>query len=109
MNQLTTTPPCSRLSSPLSVSSQTGTQSGSGSTSTEEIMPAKTSGVATTPVSKPEPQKAAAMLPSASAIPQARKASLARFLEKRKERVMSVAPYNNFSKKSSELGALESK
>ncbi|KAJ0896343.1 putative transcription regulator Others family [Helianthus annuus] len=29
-----------------------------------------------------------------SAVPQARKASLARFLEKRKERVMSSAPYN---------------
>ena len=39
------------------------------------------------------------MMPSA--VPQARKASLARFLEKRKERVMSTAPYN-ISKKSPE-------
>lgn len=38
-----------------------------------------------------------------SAIPQSRKASLARFLEKRKERAMNSAPYN-ICKKSSEIG-----
>ncbi|KAF2316824.1 hypothetical protein GH714_042165 [Hevea brasiliensis] len=94
VNHNVTTPPCSRLSSPLSVSSQTGAQSGSGSTSTEEIMATKTTGVATTPVSKLDTPKltsamgsvaATTMMPSA--VPQARKASLARFLEKRKERV----------------------
>lgn len=91
----------SALSSPLSVSSHTGTQSGSGSTSTDELIAAKTTAVPITPVSKMEPPKnmnavgsvaATAMMPSA--VPQARKASLARFLEKRKERVMNAAPYN---------------
>ncbi|XP_004503370.1 protein TIFY 6B-like isoform X3 [Cicer arietinum] len=41
---------------------------------------------------------------SHAAVPQARKASLARFLEKRKERVMNAAPYN-FNKKSEECAA----
>ena len=49
------TPPCSRLSSP----SHTGAQSGSGSTSTEEIMATKTTGAATTHVTKPEHPKTA--------------------------------------------------
>ncbi|KAK4400081.1 protein TIFY 7 [Sesamum angolense] len=42
-----------------------------------------------------------------SAVPQSRKASLARFLEKRKERVMSAAPYN-LSKNTSLCGTPES-
>ncbi|GAB2214775.1 hypothetical protein Droror1_Dr00019138 [Drosera rotundifolia] len=53
------------------------------------------------PVGKPEPQRIISSLSPVplttmipSAVPQARKASLARFLEKRKERVMSVAPYS---------------
>ncbi|KAJ1437889.1 Tify domain [Sesbania bispinosa] len=95
VSQPANTPPCSGLSSPLSVSSHTGAQSGSGSTSTDEFLAAKTTGVPTTPVSNVEPPKivnAATML--TSAVPQARKASLARFLEKRKERVMNAAPYN---------------
>jgi jasmonate ZIM domain-containing protein len=49
------TPPCSRLSSP----SHTGAQSGSGSTSTEEIMATKTTGALTTHVTKPEHTKTA--------------------------------------------------
>ncbi|KAL9330240.1 hypothetical protein ACSQ67_005243 [Phaseolus vulgaris] len=88
------TPPGSGLSSPISVSSHTAAQSGSGSTSTDEFLAAKTTGVPTTPICIVEPPKvvcATAML--TSAVPQARKASLARFLEKRKERVMSAAPY----------------
>ncbi|GMN38488.1 hypothetical protein TIFTF001_007718 [Ficus carica] len=104
----------SALSSPLSVSSHTGTQSGSGSTSTDELIAAKTTAVPITPVSKMEPPKimnavgsvaATAMMPSA--VPQARKASLARFLEKRKERMMNAAPYS-FCKSSSECTAAES-
>ncbi|NP_001242320.1 Protein TIFY 6B-like [Glycine max] len=90
VSQPANTSPGSGLSSPLSVSSHTGIQSGSGSTSTD-----KTTGVPTTPVCNVEPPKivsATTML--TSAVPQARKASLARFLEKRKERVMSAAPYN---------------
>ncbi|XP_028767137.1 protein TIFY 6B [Neltuma alba] len=96
--------PCPGLSSPLSVSSHTGAQSRSGSTSTDELLAAKTTGVTTTPVSKAEPPKkvnATAMLPSA--VPQARKASLARFLEKRKERVMNAAAPYNPSKKSEDV------
>ncbi|KAJ6321922.1 hypothetical protein OIU77_011915 [Salix suchowensis] len=95
------TPPCSRLSSP----SHTGAQSGSGSTSTEEIMATKTTGAVTTHVTKPEHPKTANVVGSVTtttmipSVPQARKASLARFLEKRKERVMNAAPYN-LSKKS---------
>ncbi|KAI5579921.1 hypothetical protein POPTR_008G133400v4 [Populus trichocarpa] len=90
------TPPCSRLSSP----SHTGAQSGSGSTSTEEIMATKTTGALTTHVTKPEHTKTANVVGSVTtttmipSVPQARKASLARFLEKRKERVMNAAPYN---------------
>ncbi|KAF2317551.1 hypothetical protein GH714_024407 [Hevea brasiliensis] len=42
----------------------------------------------------------------AGAVPQARKASLARFLEKRKERVMNTSPYN-VSKKSLDCSAAE--
>jgi len=51
------TPPSSGLSSPISVSSHTGAQSGSGSTSTDEFLAAKTTGVPTTPVSNVEPPK----------------------------------------------------
>ncbi|KAI4313738.1 hypothetical protein L6164_026694 [Bauhinia variegata] len=107
VNQPINAPPCSGLASPLSVSSHTGAQSGTGSTSTEEFLVAKTTGVPTTPVSKSDPPKvlnASTMLPSA--VPQARKASLARFLEKRKERVMSAAPYN-LNKTSEECGTAE--
>ncbi|KAI9082126.1 hypothetical protein K1719_035866 [Acacia pycnantha] len=104
VSQPINTLPCPSLSSPLSVSSHTGTQSRSGSTSSDELRAAKTIGVPTTPVSKVEPPKvviATAMLPSA--VPQARKASLARFLEKRKERVMNAAAPYNLSKKAEDV------
>ncbi|CAJ1936819.1 unnamed protein product [Sphenostylis stenocarpa] len=107
VSQPANTPPGSGLSSPLSVSSHTGLQSGSGSTSTDEFLASKTTGVPTTPVSNVDPPKvvsATTML--TSAVPQARKASLARFLEKRKERVMSAAPYN-LNNKSEECAAAE--
>ncbi|KAL9265305.1 TIFY 6B-like protein [Drosera capensis] len=77
--------------------------SGSGSNGNDDAVAIKTSGVPTSPVGKPEPQRIISslspiplttMIPSGEAVPQARKASLARFLEKRKERVMSVAPYS---------------
>ncbi|OMO99792.1 Tify [Corchorus olitorius] len=99
-NQLVNTQLSCGLPSPLSVSSHIGGQSRSGSTSTDEQMVCKTTGTPASPVSKVEPQKvvntvgsvsATSMIPS---VPQARKASLARFLEKRKERVMSAAPYS---------------
>ncbi|KAK7358253.1 hypothetical protein VNO77_00179 [Canavalia gladiata] len=107
VSQPANTPPGSGLSSPLSVSSHAGAQSGSGSTSTDEFLAAKTTGLPTTPVSNVEPPKvvnATTML--TSAVPQARKASLARFLEKRKERVMNAAPYN-LNKKSEECATAE--
>ncbi|KAK9275996.1 hypothetical protein L1049_005527 [Liquidambar formosana] len=114
VNQPMNTPPCSGLSSPISVSSHTGAQSGSGSTSTDELMTSKTTGAQVTPVSKPDPPKTVSSLGSVgattmipSAVPQARKASLARFLEKRKERVMNTAPYN-LNKNSPECATPES-
>ncbi|XWS63962.1 hypothetical protein CRYUN_Cryun06bG0146400 [Craigia yunnanensis] len=112
-NQLINTQLSSDISSPLSVSTYTGAQSRSGSSSTDDLMVCKTTGTPTTPISKVEPPKlvntmgsvaATGMMPS---VPQARKASLARFLEKRKERVMSAAPYN-LSKKSLDYATLES-
>ncbi|KAE8699494.1 Jasmonate-zim-domain protein 3, putative isoform 2 [Hibiscus syriacus] len=103
-NQIINTQLNSGASNPHAVAAQ----SGSGSTSTEDQMICKTSGNRTpsTPISKFEPPKllntmgsvaATGMMPS---IPQARKASLARFLEKRKERVMNAASPYNFIKKS---------
>lgn len=75
--------------------------SGSASNCSDEVIGNKPTGVTTAPVVKPELQRVVSssspvplttMIPSA--IPQARKASLARFLEMRKERMMSVAPYS---------------
>ncbi|XP_030959639.1 protein TIFY 6B-like isoform X4 [Quercus lobata] len=110
VNQPINTHPCSGLSSPLSVSSHTGAQSGSGSTGNDESMAAKTTGAPTTPVSKAVPLQITKMVvpfSSVAPVPQARKASLARFLEKRKERVMNLGPYN-LNKKSPECTAQES-
>ncbi|GMH15157.1 hypothetical protein Nepgr_016998 [Nepenthes gracilis] len=101
INQPLNSQPCAGLSSHLSVSSDKVVQSGSASTSNDEIMATKTNGVSSAPVRKPESQCVGSsfsaifvstMIPSA--VPQFRSASLARFLEKRKERVTSVAPYN---------------
>lgn len=58
LNQTINTPP-SAFPSQLSVSSHTGTQSVSGSTSTDELMAAKTTGLPTAPVSKVEPPRTA--------------------------------------------------
>ena len=64
----TRNPPPSAFPSPLSVSSPTGTQSVSGSTSTDELMAAKTTGLPTTPVSKMEPPKNAVKSVAATAV-----------------------------------------
>ncbi|KAF8407605.1 hypothetical protein HHK36_006739 [Tetracentron sinense] len=91
-NQSHTISPCSGVSSPMSVTSHAVAQSGSGIGSTDELMAVKTIGALTTSGSQLEPPKITNSLGSAaatlmpSAVPQARKASLARFLEKRKER-----------------------
>ena len=72
-NQPVSTLPCPALSSPLSVSSHTGAQSGSGSSCSDELGGVKTNGLPTTPISKGEPPRivnavgpvaATAMLPS---------------------------------------------
>ncbi|XP_039054748.1 protein TIFY 6B-like [Hibiscus syriacus] len=103
----------SGTSSPHAVSAQ----SGSGSTSTEDQMICKTSETPTlsTPISRFEPPMLANSMGSVAAtgmmpsIPQARKASLARFLQKRKERVMNAAsPYNSFKKSIDYATTLES-
>ncbi|KAI7749956.1 hypothetical protein M8C21_017171 [Ambrosia artemisiifolia] len=81
--------PCSAISSPMSVSSH-------------PLRPANNNEGANivkgsvAPVSKADTPRAIGSLEQVmqSAVPQARKASLARFLEKRKERAMSSAPYN---------------
>lgn len=139
VSQPANAPASSGHPSPISISSHTGAQSGSGSTSTNEFLAVKTTGVPITPVSNAEPPRvidAITMLASGmlevpfliiavrlfcllksclgifvyilhieekqihsthliislpifyAAIPQARKASLARFLEKRKERLV---------------------
>ncbi|XP_038697782.1 protein TIFY 6A-like isoform X4 [Tripterygium wilfordii] len=112
VNHLVNAAPNSDLASSMSVSSHNGAQSGSGSTTTEEIKPAKITGDVTPPVIVLEPPRTlkamgsvAATTMIASAVPQARKASLARFLEKRKERVLNAAPYN-LANKSPELLAM---
>ncbi|CAN6478663.1 unnamed protein product [Victoria cruziana] len=95
---------CSGLSSPVSGTSQlqlsgghSGVQSAGGSTSTDEVMAAaKTIGPLSCNIQQ-EPSKATPFTSVATlaptAVPQARKASLARFLEKRKERLTIVSPY----------------
>ncbi|KAF5184873.1 Tify 6b [Thalictrum thalictroides] len=99
-NQFLTTSSC--LSSPMSVTSQVNTQSGSGSNGADELRAIKSQSALTAPSNLSEPpvltalvgSNAATMIPAAAAVPQARKASLARFLERRKERVMNKNPYN---------------
>nr|GLL29344.1 protein TIFY 6B-like isoform X1 [Ipomoea trifida] len=89
--------PC--FPSPILKTPQPVSQSAAGgSVSTNEAKVVKTIGVVASQPIKAEPLKAvspgsirATLIPSA--VPQARKASLARFLEKRKERVMSASPY----------------
>eukprot|EP00262_Sarcandra_glabra_P003485 TRINITY_DN1421_c0_g2_i1.p1 TRINITY_DN1421_c0_g2~~TRINITY_DN1421_c0_g2_i1.p1 ORF type:complete len:418 (+),score=62.33 TRINITY_DN1421_c0_g2_i1:142-1395(+) len=107
VNQSHASSPSSALSNPISVTSHSCPRSASGLSNTDEVMTAKTSGGSSAPSSQPEPQTiptlgsaGATLVPRA--VPQARKASLARFLEKRKERVANVAPYVA-CKRSSEL------
>lgn len=83
------------VSSPISVTSHVGAHSRCGSTNTDEVARMKGKGQVPPSPSQHEPIRAvtisAPMLPRA--VPQARKASLARFLEKRKERVTNAMPY----------------
>ncbi|XP_072953580.1 protein TIFY 6a-like [Typha angustifolia] len=102
-------PPCSGLSSPISVNSHGGVLSRSASSSSNnESAVSKSAGP---PMDKQETPKNLSVSLGATAVttmmpravPQARKASLARFLEKRKERVTSVMPYS-YKNKSLENG-----
>ncbi|XP_043701839.1 protein TIFY 6B-like isoform X2 [Telopea speciosissima] len=92
-NQSHSPSPCACRPSLPSVASHSGAQSGSGSSNSDEGMAAKSKGTLTTPSSSqaeapvmatPISSTATTLMPTA--VPQARKASLARFLEKRKER-----------------------
>ncbi|CAA2956287.1 Hypothetical predicted protein [Olea europaea subsp. europaea] len=102
VNQNMNAPPGSALSSPISVTSHPINQSGSTPPANKEDVKVSNSlGFSTNLVSKVEPPRMLTSLESiaataiiSSAVPQARKASLARFLEKRKERAMNSAPYN---------------
>ncbi|XP_008803477.2 protein TIFY 6b-like isoform X2 [Phoenix dactylifera] len=93
--------PCSGLSSPLSGTSQTGPHSGSRSTANDDtpvvkslglLAPTIQNGTSKTLTAASGSTSAETIMPTA--VPQARKASLARFLEKRKERVTNAAPYS---------------
>ncbi|KVH96214.1 CO/COL/TOC1, conserved site-containing protein [Cynara cardunculus var. scolymus] len=90
MSQPISTQPCSAVSSPMSVSSHPVPQS-----TANKSEAAKRIGGSTTPVTQMDTPRVMSSFRQArqSAVPQARKASLARFLEKRKERVMASVPY----------------
>ncbi|OIT21055.1 PREDICTED: protein TIFY 6B-like [Nicotiana attenuata] len=97
------------FSSPIPITTHGASQSIGVSNNTNQItMSIRSIGVLTnSPSNKTEPSKVVRSQEShppshtLSAVPQARKASLARFLEKRKERILSASPYDN-SKQSSQ-------
>lgn len=97
------------VSSPISVSSHVGAHSRSSSCNTDEVAGMKSVGKVPPSLNHHEATKAVStsvpMLPRA--VPQARKASLARFLEKRKERVTSVMPYFPAQKSSENSAGFE--
>jgi jasmonate ZIM domain-containing protein len=97
------TSPCSSVPSLPSVfsgTSHSGSHCGGRSNSNHELAVVKPVGVSTSPNGHSEPPKVVSSVGTATTtvvpsggVPQARKASLARFLEKRKERVQSTSPY----------------
>ncbi|KAL0446741.1 UNVERIFIED_CONTAM: protein TIFY 6B [Sesamum latifolium] len=119
VNQSLNMSPGSGLPSPMSVSSHPVDRSGVPAVNNDDVKVPKTVGMSTTLVNRIEPPRlissrgsvaATAMISSGvflTAVPQSRKASLARFLEKRKERVMSASPYN-LSKNAADCGTPES-
>ncbi|PHU24229.1 hypothetical protein BC332_09336 [Capsicum chinense] len=106
VNQCHNTTPT--LVSPISITSRGGSQSAGVTSNTNGATIIKSIGVVPSPSLKAEPSNVASPVGSfpaplvPSAVPQARKASLARFLEKRKERVISASPYPPNSKQSPE-------
>ncbi|XP_010317740.1 jasmonate ZIM-domain protein 3 isoform X1 [Solanum lycopersicum] len=114
VNQTPNMLPASGLSSPMSVSSHPIGQSDGSSGNKDDMKMSKTANISVTPHVKLDTSKIVTSLGPVgattimtAAVPQARKASLARFLEKRKERVMNLAPYG-LSKKSPECSTPES-
>lgn len=113
--------PPSPLPSPLSLTSDVNSQPGGGSSSNNKLAIIRPIvGPSTAPTnhlespiivgsvgsaSKENAQPGILCLVSPVYLPQARKASLTRFLEKRKERMMSTSPYFYMSKKSSECSS----
>ncbi|CAN1266760.1 Protein TIFY 6B [Linum perenne] len=92
-----TTPAGSSMPSAISVSSSTSSESGTtksrvGSSSISHAEPSSSKQISSSVAASVATLPLSAGLPQAC-IPQARKASLARFLEKRKERVTSSSPY----------------
>ncbi|EMS61213.1 Protein TIFY 6B [Triticum urartu] len=90
-------PPLPAISKPMSIMSQAACLPKSTSSSnTDSAVPKSSGQLVVPPTSQPSSSTlasttAASIMPRA--VPQARKASLARFLEKRKERVTTTAPY----------------
>ncbi|XP_016439110.2 protein TIFY 6B-like isoform X1 [Nicotiana tabacum] len=109
VNQCHNTTPT--LPSPISITSHCGSQPAGVSSNTNGVTIIKSIGVLPSPSNKAELSKFSSSIGSVpatfvpSAVPQARKASLARFLEKRKERVISASPYDS-SKQSPECSSL---
>ncbi|CAL9031727.1 unnamed protein product [Prunus brigantina] len=108
-NQAHITSTISGLPSHLSVTSHASSHSGGAFSGTNELAIVKPVGTSASPIDHSEASKvvvssvgsAMTNLIPAVPVPQARKASLARFFEKRKERMMTTLPYN-VSKKSPE-------
>ncbi|URE18429.1 TIFY [Musa troglodytarum] len=103
--------PCSVFSNPIPVTLHTVANSSSICSTKNDSVGAKVVGTLAPSTQQGPPRTSsaavgsrtsAAMLPRA--VPQARKASLARFLEKRKERVNNAMPYSCI-KKTSEIGS----
>ncbi|KAE9600222.1 hypothetical protein Lal_00045927 [Lupinus albus] len=98
----------SPLPSPLPLTSRIASRPCVGSSSSNELTILRPTGPLTTPSNHLQSHKVVASVGSAATkmvqqvggLPQARKASLARFLEKRKERVIMTSPYY-MNKKSS--------
>ncbi|KAL2554645.1 Protein TIFY 6B [Forsythia ovata] len=93
--------PTLHCSSPMSVTSFSVSQSAGGLGSNNDLTAIKPAGVGATP-NKVEPLKVVNLIGSvpatflsSGAVPQARRKSLVRFLEKRKERVIDASPYTS--------------
>ncbi|XP_057446899.1 protein TIFY 6B-like isoform X2 [Lotus japonicus] len=93
-------PSSSPLPGPLPVTSHASSQPGRGSSGNNELPMIRPAGPSTAPNN--HSRSAATKMIQPGGLPQARKASLARFLEKRKERVISTLPYFKCNKTSPE-------